>query len=454
MQKDQVVDQSRYPRDATVSSEARFKKRLDAKIQEQFAELLSSRVVSTLTDPGAVKVRIKLAEPSFAYDKETGNPEFVLVGNPIYKVGDKIPKPPGGGAGRGGGAGSSAGLGEGEDEFVFEVPRDEIERRLLEGLELPNMEERVFQHRVLEALERAGRQSDGPPAMLDVRESARLALGRRTALHRPKSKDMLALEEQIAEAEALESSAGKDALLSVLKGEWNKARRKRGAVPYFDPSDLRYRRNDRVMKPITKAVVFQLMDRSGSMGQHHKDLAKRFFWLLDYLLRKEYDTVEVVRIAHTDTPMEVDEKEFYFGTTSGGTVVSTALEMMLKIRAERFPLEQYNVYVCQAGDGDTGYNYSGEEDAPTSARIVEQEILQICQYFAYIECHGSGENVQYAGNGKKKSDGPRETPLWQSYAEISARPSHFAMKQVSDQSQIFPTFQNLFAARSDKRRTA
>lgn len=454
MQKDQVIDQSRRHRDATISSEARFKQRLDAEVKSAFAKLLQSRTASNLTSPGSVTINVKLSEPTYSFDYGTGNPEHILVGNPIYKVGDRIPKPPGGGGGAGGGgAGSSAGQGESEDDYVFPIPEDEILKHLLEGLELPNMEERKFISRTLDSLERAGRQSEGPPAMLDVRESSKLALGRRTALHRPKSADMIALQEQIDECEARTPSAERETTLHYLREEYRKAKAKRSAVPYFDPSDLKYRRNEVVRKPIAKAVMFCLMDRSASMQQHHKDLAKRFFWLQDHLLKKEYDTVEIVRIAHTDTPMEVDEKEFYFGTKSGGTVVSTALELMLKIRAERFPLDQYNVYVCQAGDGDTWMNYSGEDDALTSASIVETQILPICQYFAYIECHDPGTVQDVTSNGKKKS-GPRESNLWQAYAQVMSRPTHFAIRRVSDQSQIFPLFQNLYAVKGSSRRLA
>src|SRR5207248_1229085 len=128
-------------------------------------------------------------------------------------------------------------------------------------------------------------------------------------------------------------------------------------IPYIDPIDVRYRRFDRVPRPNTEAVMFCLMDVSGSMTEAMKDLAKRFFMLLHVFLTRRYRTVDVVFIRHTSTAEEVDEETFFYSRETGGTVVSTALEKMLEIARARYPIDRWNIYGAQASDGD---NYGAD----------------------------------------------------------------------------------------------
>ena len=83
--------------------------------------------------------------------------------------------------------------------------------------------------------------------------------------------------------------------------------------------------------------MFCLMDVSGSMTEHMKDLAKRFYMLLYVFLKRRYRHVEIVFIRHTDRAEEVDEETFFHGPATGGTVVSTALEEMHEIVRTRYP---------------------------------------------------------------------------------------------------------------------
>ena len=81
--------------------------------------------------------------------------------------------------------------------------------------------------------------------------------------------------------------------------------------------------------------MFCLMDVSGSMTEHMKDLAKRFYMLLYVFLKRRYRHVEIVFIRHTDRAEEVDEQTFFHGPASGGTLVSSALEAMHEIVRSR-----------------------------------------------------------------------------------------------------------------------
>src|SRR5256885_5933521 len=125
-----------------------------------------------------------------------------------------------------------------------------------------------------------------------------------------------------------------------------------GTVAFLDPIDLRFRNRTRVPAPISQAVMFCVMDVSGSMDQDRKDLAKRFFILLYLFLTRHYEKIDIVFIRHHTQAAEVSEDEFFHSQESGGTVVSSALVLLDQIIRARYPSGDWNIYVAQASDGD------------------------------------------------------------------------------------------------------
>ena len=152
--------------------------------------------------------------------------------------------------------------------------------------------------------------------------------------------------------EKLDDEGGHHETVAALRDELERKQRRMRFVPFIDPIDVRYRRYDQVPKPVARAVMFCLMDVSGSMDEHMKDLAKRFFTLLYLFLSRKYERVELIFIRHTDNAEEVDEQRFFHDAQSGGTVVQSALKLMNEIVAERYPPEAYNIYGAQVSDGD------------------------------------------------------------------------------------------------------
>jgi uncharacterized sporulation protein YeaH/YhbH (DUF444 family) len=165
------------------------------------------------------------------------------------------------------------------------------------------------------------------------------------------------------------------------------------------------------------------MDVSGSMTQATKDIAKRFFLLLYMFLKRNYEKIEVVFIRHHTAAKEVDEEEFFYSRETGGTIVSSALNMMNDIIKERYPVGAWNIYAAQASDGD-----NWNDDSPKCQKILEQNILPNVQYYSYIEIT------------------PRDhQALWHTYEQVKAGfPDSFAMEQIVDQREIFPVFRKLF----------
>ena len=169
-----------------------------------------------------------------------------------------------------------------------------------------------------------------------------------------------------------------------------------------------------------------IMDVSASMGKWEKEMAKRFFMLTYMFLRRNYKRVEVVWIRHHTRALEVTEEEFFKGRESGGTLVSTGIEKMVEVISspDRFPPSEWNIYGCQASDGD---NWS--DDTHLAIEYLERKILPVARYYAYIEIDKSG----------------RDNELWREYEKKLAKKfKHFQMKKVKDAADISPVFHELF----------
>jgi uncharacterized sporulation protein YeaH/YhbH (DUF444 family) len=259
----------------------------------------------------------------------------------------------------------------------------------------------------------------------------RNSLARRIALSRPDAAQLEALRAR--EQAALDS--GDDEALRRAREALAAALRKTARIPYVDPVDVRYARHVRQPVPATEAAMFCLMDVSGSMTEHMKDLAKRFFMLLYLFLERRYDRVHVVFIRHTDKAAEVDEDTFFRSRETGGTLVSSALDVMLEVQEARFPRERFNLYVAQASDGD---NDGGDRGKVT--HLMQTRILPMVRYFAYVET--GGERGAFPHESIR-----RRTELWDTYDALSAGAdtAHLAMRRLTDGAGVWAVLADLFA---------
>lgn len=119
--------------------------------------------------------------------------------------------------------------------------------------------------------------------------------------------------------------------------------------------DLRFKTIDEDVELCSKAVVFALMDVSGSMTPDKKYLMKSLlFWMVSWL-RKQYESVEIRFIQHTDRAFEVDEDTFFYGGETGGTVASSAFDKANYIIDTEYPLDEWNIYTIYCSDGEDFY---------------------------------------------------------------------------------------------------
>ena len=429
------IDRRLNPKDKSLGNRRRFIRRVRSHVKRAVDEAVRERGIADADRSGTVTVPTdSIQEPHFHHSSEGGRRERVLPGNKHFRTGDQIAKPPGG-AGGGGREGSPDG--DGEDDFVFVLSRDEFLDIFFEDLELPDLVKRSLREIAATKPRRAGISITGTPGNLNVRRTMRNALGRRLALRRPRDQEAADLRARIfALEEVHEPDAEQREALTALHAELDLLLRRQKLVPWLDPLDVRYNYFEQQPEPNSNAVMFCLMDVSASMGEREKDLAKRFFILLHLFLTRRYDKVELVFIRHTHRASEVDEETFFHARDTGGTVVSTALAEMKRVIEARYPPSEWNIYAAQASDGD---NYSGDSD--NCAAVLSQELMKLCQYFAYVEIIRE-EEARFL-----KSDGSG-AELWVAYRTVAAEWPNFAMKRISRPADIYPVFRELFARRA------
>jgi uncharacterized sporulation protein YeaH/YhbH (DUF444 family) len=418
----QIIDRRLSGKNKSIGNRERFLRRYRGQIQEAVRKAVSGRNIRDLAQGEDVTLpRRDVSEPAFGH-APGGNREYVHPGNQEYLKGDRIKRPPGQ-SGGGSGSGEAGDGGEGEDDFVFRLTREEFMHAFFEDLALPHL----IRTQIAEVPEwkshRAGFTSDGSPTNLHVVRSMRGALARRIALGGEPRKELRRLEAHLlalrAHPHTVPSLVQKE--IEETEAQIEELRRTARHVPYIDPIDLRYRNRVKTPVPSAKAVMFCLMDVSGSMDESRKDMSKRFFMLLYLFLTRHYEKIDLVFLRHHTQAEEVSEDEFFHATETGGTVVSSALVLMDEIIRARYPSGEWNIYGAQASDGDNWHQDSGR-----CRQLLDEKILPMVRYYAYVQVAQAEQN------------------LWQEYTQLQGMRPNFAMRKVADAQDIYPVFRELF----------
>jgi len=280
-------------------------------------------------------------------------PRFVFGENPRGK------------GGRGEGEGSDSGEGEGAEGegaglagnqpgahiLEVEVELDELAEMLGEELGLPNIQPRGVKELSSDGGRYNGLRVTGPDSLRQFRRTFKNALKR-----------------------------------TIASGTYD------AANPLVVPvrEDFRFRMRKSCPLPESSAVVFHMMDVSGSMGREQKEIVRiKAFWI-DTWLRSQYKNLEVVYIVHDAVARVVDQHTFFHLRESGGTKISSAYELCLKQIQERYRPEDWNIYPFHYSDGD---NWSAR-DTELCISMLRDEILPRVNQFCYGQvksAHGSGQ---------------------------------------------------------------
>ena len=416
----QIIDKRLNGKNKSAVNRQRFIRRFKCQIKKRVAEAVNGRSITDIDKGEKVNIPSKdISEPLFGHGSG-GRREVVQPGNTDFIAGDKIPRPSGSGAG---GGSKASNTGEGLDDFVFELSREEFLEFFFEDLELPDMIKTKLTTIVEHKWVRAGYSTDGIPANINVVRSLSRALARRIALRAPHMKRVREMEGELSALHSAYTDDDQtDSRIAILEDEIQQLKKRIETIPFIDTFDLRYNHRIKQPKPSTQAVMFCLMDVSGSMHQKRKDIAKRFFILLYLFLTRTYERIQLVFIRHHTTAKEVDENDFFYSRETGGTVVSSALHLMNEIVQERYPSNEWNIYAAQASDGD---NWEG--DSPLCRELLMTKILPFVQYFAYVEITPD-----------------KHQTLWREYEQVLGSTDNFAMQEIDGVSSIYPVFRELF----------
>lgn len=427
-----IVDRRLAGKNKSIGNRERFLRRYKQQIRNAVREAVADRSIRQIEQPQTISIPKKdISEPLFTHGPG-GVQDRVHPGNIDYRRGDRIARPPLGKA-RGGNSGTTASDAlDGEDDFSFTLSQEEFMQVFFDDMALPHLLRGPTGELPETETHRAGYSHQGTPSNLHIVRSMRGALGRRLAAGSglrqalaDKRAELAAL--QAAGPSALQTQDGSAAYASRrLRQDICALEQRARHIPFLDPLDLRYRTRVQVPLPTVRAVMFCLMDVSGSMDEARKNLAKHFFILLYLFLTRHYEKIDIVFVRHHSQAQEVDEHTFFHAVESGGTVVSSALELMRKIIAQRYPAGEWNIYGAQASDGDNFNN-----DSVRCRQLLATALLPQCRFFAYVQVAEEEQN------------------LWDEYTRLLPDHPNFAMRRATESAHIYPALHDLF-----KRETA
>lgn len=413
------IDRRLNGKNKSAVNRQRFIRRYTRQIKSSVSDAVSSRSIQDINKGENVSIPSKdISEPIF-HQGQGGHRQVVHPGNDKFSTGDRIERPQGHSDGQGN-QGNASSQGEGQDDFVFHISKDEYLDILFDDLELPNLRQTEFNQVVEYKLFRAGFTNDGVPSNINIVRSLEKSLARRVALQSGKKRRYYELEQELARLARY--PAQNFVQITEIQAEMADLKARIQAVPFIDSFDLRYNNYVRRPVPSSQAVMFCLMDVSGSMDQSTKEMAKRFYILLYLFLSRTYKNVEVVFIRHHTQAKEVDEHEFFYSQETGGTIVSSALKLMLEILKKRYASEHWNIYAAQASDGD---NWA--DDSPLCQELLAGEILSRVRYYSYVEITTRAHQT-----------------LWHEYEVLAEQYPQFAMEHIRKVEDIYPVFRELF----------
>lgn len=329
--------------DRAIEDRRRHRQLVEKSIKENLGDILSEESIIGESKNKKFKIPIRgLKEYQFIYGK---NNKGVTTGSGEEKRGDRIGSSSSGQKGQGKG---QAGNQEGQDIYETEITLEELLDYIVEDLDLPNLDKKKYSEIIVES---AGRK----------RGYQRFGIRPRLA----KKKTVMA---------KMARKQGKKRALMEAGFDEEEIQR----FPFRD-EDMRYYKVKKKPRKESNAVMIFIMDVSGSMDSSKKYLARSFFFVLSKFLRRKYNNIAFEFVSHTTSAKIVNEYEFFHKGESGGTYISSGLNVALDLIREKYSPDMWNIYPFYASDGD---NWS--EDNEKAIKAVN-DLATVCNLFGYIE---------------------------------------------------------------------
>lgn len=388
--------------DRSASDRRRHKKKIEDALKDGIHNIVSEE--SLIGQDGKKKINIPvrgIKEYRFIYGDNSDNKQVGSAPGKEIHRGQKV-----GDAQKQKGQGSKAGKDKGEEYYEVEITLEELAEYLFADLELPDLAKKAIKNITGEKWKRHGYRNDGIRPRLDKKQTAINRIKRMKATERMKKAGLIEADQSVEHSGADEDER----------------------FPYHE-NDLRYRHIKKDVKESSNAVIFFLMDVSGSMSQEKKFLARSFYFLLYHFINSRYKKCDVVFVAHDITAQEVDEDRFFKRGEGGGTIVSSGLELVKSIIDQRYHPNSWNVYCFQCSDGD---NWS--EDNEKTINLASQ-LKEVCQLFGYCQIEPKAERMAW----------DKDTKLLSTY--IPLVDSNFKLVEIGDKGDIWPAFKKLLGKR-------
>ena len=386
--------------DRAASDRSRHREKIEKAIKESIRDVVAEE--SIIGQSGKKKIRIPvkgIKEHRLVYGSNEKNKQVGSAqGKDISKgqrIGHRRRRKPEEGKG------DKPGDKPGEEMYEIEMSLEELAGYLFNDLELPELEKKNFKFTTQEKIKRKGKRPYGIRPRLSKKETIKQKIKRKKA--------------------------------AIKAGTYKPEVDDRFA---FHESDLRYKHIAPVVKENTAAVIFFVMDVSGSMTKSKKFLARSFFFLLYQFLNHKYSSVDVVFVSHTADAHEVNEEQFFTQVPNGGTLVSTGLTKVEEIIEKRYHPANWNIYTFYCGDGD---NWSIDNK---EALAAFRRLKDINQMIAYTEIGKLYDHSEYS----LFSGGTTEKRLWDWTKLIDTK--NFKRLRLQEHKDIWPSFKKLFGGRS------
>ena len=375
--------------DRSSSDRRRHREKIDKAIREGIHNIVAEESIIGKDGKKKIKIPVKgIKEYRFVYGKNSGSKVGAGTGKNV-KRGDRFANQ---NTGREPGDGE-AGDGEGEEFYEVEITLDELSEYLFHDLELPDLVKKSIKKLESQKIKRKGYRNNGIRPRLDKKETVKRKIRRKKMVERNDS-----------------------------------TRDENDDFP-FNERDLKYRYFKNSTAYSSNAVIFFIMDISGSMSKNKKYLARSFFFLLYHFIRSRYENTELVFIAHDSKAYECNEEQFFQRGSSGGTIVSSAYEMMHDIMMKRYYPDNWNIYAFQCSDGD---NWGTDNE---NVKNLVSEIKPHCQLFGYCEIEPQSEQLKWQD----------ETSLWACLNTI--QDSSLKLAKVSEKSDVWEAFNHFFGGK-------
>jgi len=369
--------------DRSASDRSRHKQKIRRAIREGIYHIVTNESIIGKDGKKKIKIPVRgIKEYRFVYGDNQSNKKVGSAQGKNIRKGQKLSQNK-----KLKKKGDKAGNEKGEEYYEVEITLEELSHHLFDNLKLPEQEKKKFKRLVVDTVKRKGYRKKGIRPRLSKKETLKNKLRRKNITKREKTE----IDERFP----------------------------------FHESDLKYKHIDKKSTENTNAVIFFLMDTSGSMNDSKKFMARSFFFLLYHFIRHKYENTEIVFIAHSIDAKEVSEDDFFKKGSAGGTIMSSGIEKCKEIINKRFHPDAWNIYAFHCSDGD---NWPDDNNRAINLSL---ELKALCQLYCYIQIVPSAEPQFWSTGGMAGV-----------YSKIAD--SKFKIVQLESADDIWKEFKRIF----------